>query len=170
MNLSHFSQDWDYRSLVASHAIAYSGPLSDPFPDNGERDMSPDLDHALCERYPSIFVERFLPMKQTAMCRGIECNDGWYTLIDTLCAGLQDETTNGNAPQVVATQVKAKYGGLRFYVHNASDRQKAMIELAQHLSQRTCEICGAPGTQNQGECIRTRCGSHRASVVLEIEE
>jgi len=122
--------------------------------------MTPDLDRALCERYPLMFAERSQPMTKTAMFWGFDCDDGWYTLIDTLCTALQQETDSGNAPQVVATQVKEKYGGLRFYVHSASQRQMAMIDFAESLSERTCEICSFPGTQNQDDWVRTRCKGH----------
>lgn len=122
--------------------------------------MKRTLNDELYTRYPVIFAEHTLP--SSAMSRGIECGDGWHTLIDTLCATLQDETDSDEAPQLIATQVKAKYGGLRFYVGAASQRQRAMISLAESLSRRTCEICGAPGKSIQGDWIRTRCDTHIA--------
>ena len=127
--------------------------------------MSPELNNSLYERYPLIFAEHSLAKTQTSMCWGIGCGDGWYVLLDALCAGLQNETDSGNAPQVVATQIKTKFGGLRFYVNEASARQMGMIELAGSLSQRTCEICGAPGNPNRTGWIRTRCASHK---VMEL--
>lgn len=48
--------------------------------------MSPELDKKLCETYPLIFKDRRGDMRQTAMCWGFEVGDGWYSLIDTLCA------------------------------------------------------------------------------------
>lgn len=96
--------------------------------------MAPELDEALCARYPLIFAERYGDPAATAMCWGFEVDDGWFTLIDVLCRELQRETDERGAPQVVATQVKQKAGTLRFHVASASDRQQAMIELAQALS------------------------------------
>lgn len=101
------------------------------------------------------------------MSRGIECRDGWYTLIDTLFAGLQQKTDNGNAGQVVAMQVKEKFGGLRFYAASASEGQRAMIELVESLSRRTCEVCGAPGEQLSDGWIRTRCNSHQETDLVK---
>ena len=46
-------------------------------------------------------------------------------------------------PQIVATQVKEKFGGLRFYVVGASDKQWTMIELTENLSYHICETCGS---------------------------
>lgn len=105
--------------------------------------MNHELDQALCEKFPKIFAERDSSRLITAMCWGFEVEDGWYSLIDVLCEQLQWETDEQGAPQVVATQVKEKCGGLRFYVRNATDRQRAMIDFAKALSYRTCEVCGA---------------------------
>jgi len=51
--------------------------------------MSPDLDKALCEKYPLIFADRLGDPGQTLMCWGISCGDGWYDLLDTLCSNIQ---------------------------------------------------------------------------------
>jgi hypothetical protein len=96
--------------------------------------LAPELDDALCARYPLIFAERHGDPATTAMCWGFEVDDRWFTLIDVLCRELQRETDERSAPQVVATQVKEKAGALRFHVESASDRQRAMIDLAQALS------------------------------------
>lgn len=102
-------------------------------------------------------------MAVTAMCWGFAVGNGWYSLIDVLCEELQRDTDHQGAPQVVATQVKEKYGGLRFYVEGATDRQSAMIEVVEALSYRTCEECGSPGTLDErpGHWMTTRCSTHR---------
>ena len=105
--------------------------------------MSPELDRALCERYPKIFVDRHAPETQRPICRGFEVGDGWYHLIDTLCEQLQFETDHNNASQVVATQVKEKLGGLRFYGRPVTERQRGMILMAEAMAERLCAACGA---------------------------
>jgi hypothetical protein len=50
--------------------------------------MTKDLDELLCKKYPEIFRDRQAPMNKTLMCWGFECGDGWFALIDTLCASL----------------------------------------------------------------------------------
>ena len=50
--------------------------------------MDRKLDEALCAKYPELFIERHGDMRQTAMCWGFECGDGWYPLIETLCYNL----------------------------------------------------------------------------------
>lgn len=125
--------------------------------------MNQELDDALCAKYPTIFSERHGSPQDTSMCWGFECDDGWYTLIDTLCAELQAETERNGAPQVIARQVKEKFGSLRFYTNSEiSERQNAMIDFARALSQRTCEVCGAPAQcLHTGRCVATRCELHQ---------
>jgi hypothetical protein len=53
--------------------------------------MKKELDESLCARYPLIFKDRHENMQVTAMCWGLECGDGWYNIIDTLCGLLTYE-------------------------------------------------------------------------------
>ena len=50
---------------------------------------------------------------------------------------------SGRYPQIVATQVKEKFGGLRFYVQGASTQQYAVIDFVGSLSYKVCEKCGS---------------------------
>lgn len=111
--------------------------------------MKRELDEMLCQRHPKIFVNRNADMKTTAMCWGFECGDGWYHIIDGLCLHIQHYIDNKkkdgiDIPQVVADQVKEKFGTLRFYVSGGDDATFWMIRLAEHYSGRTCEGCGIP--------------------------
>ena len=97
--------------------------------------MNKELDDALCAKYPLIFAQRNWDMMDTCMCWGFECGDGWYDLIDTLCGTIQSYlNSNTNVAQVVATQVKSKFGELRFYVDGGNDVTGWMIALAERLS------------------------------------
>lgn len=149
--------------------------------------MSPSLDKYLCERYSAIFADRNKPMTETCMCWGMECEDGWFHLIDTLCESIQHQVDNPQwVPkkgvlwslkrgwnnvvkvlfkndmfsriryklsfmdqyeepphvQVVASQIKEKFGGLRFYVNGANSEINNIINFAEHLSYHICEECG----------------------------
>lgn len=148
--------------------------------------MTNDLDAALCSKYPIIFQHRSSTIHQSCMAWGIDCGDGWYSLIDVLCAELMaplvqaeydyksrydtrmelDAGTLATTPEYesyasaisiagakvrvdqciqnipVAAQVKEKFGGLRFYVNNDTDTSRAIINLAEALSYRICEMCG----------------------------
>lgn len=124
--------------------------------------MKDELQNKLFDRYPAIFAECSLPDNESAMCRGIEVGDGWFDLIDALCARLQWATDHDGAPQVVATQVKEKFGRLRFYRYEASEQQVGMIDLAAELSGRICDVCGnlGGGVAISRSLFATRCVEH----------
>jgi len=65
--------------------------------------------------------------------------------------------------QVVASQVKEKFGGLRFYYDGGDDCIRGMASMAESMSYRTCEECGAPGKANSHGWISTLCDTHRAA-------
>lgn len=134
--------------------------------------MSPDLDELLCKRYPALFEERRLPMTQTAMCWGFSCGDGWFLIINELCAEIQAAVTAGRIEQPVAVQVKEKFGELRFYLRGSSEEAERLVDEAERRSLETCEICGAPGVMRDlHRWYRTRCDKHAepGSVVVPPE-
>jgi hypothetical protein len=67
-------------------------------------------------------------------------------------------------PQVVATQVKEKYGTLRFYYYGGDEVIDGMVSMAESLSAVTCEKCGAPGKERGGGWILTLCDTHAESA------
>lgn len=71
--------------------------------------MSPELDAKLCQKYPLIFSQRYLSMKETAMCWGFECGDGWYNIIDALCANIQHSINEKNRNNKMNNQFNNMY-------------------------------------------------------------
>lgn len=145
--------------------------------------MREELDKELVEKYPRIFVNRYGDMRETLMCWGFECGDGWYNIINQLCANIQhhiDWSYKNNAwdlkwneehpdeqrpvreivPQVIAVQVKEKFGTLRFYYDGGDDEIHGMARMAEAMSAVMCEECGAPGRQRGGGWVRTLCDKH----------
>lgn len=59
--------------------------------------------------------------------------------------------------QVVATQIKEKFGTLRFYYSGGDDFVNGVVQMAEAMSGSTCEDCASPGTQLGGGWIRTLC-------------
>ena len=51
--------------------------------------MKQELDKLLCERYPKMMVNRNKDMKETTMCWGFECGDGWFNILDQLMSNIQ---------------------------------------------------------------------------------
>jgi hypothetical protein len=62
--------------------------------------------------------------------------------------------------QVIAIQVKEKFGGLRFYYSGGDDTIRGIVYMAEEMSYVTCEECGSPGKANDGPWIRTLCEEH----------
>jgi len=120
--------------------------------------MTKEKQDKLFKKYPEIFRQKALPMSQTAMCWGMEFADGWYDIVDKLCEGIMKI-----APEVEATQVKEKFGGLRFYtggIHKDKwDAVTALIRKAEVESFKTCEACGSKENVSQtGQgWIKTLC-------------
>mgnify|MGYP003654101525 FL=1 len=119
--------------------------------------MKTELQNKLFDKYPKIFVQKDLE---------IDTGDGWYNILDTLCGQIQNlnllERFN-----VEATQVKEKFGGLRFYYNGGDEFIEGLTSMAEAISNRTCEECGSPGTQNNAGWVRTRCPSYWSDVALQ---
>lgn len=62
--------------------------------------------------------------------------------------------------QVVAVQVKEKFGGLRFYYEGGDETIYGMVRMAESMSVRTCEVCGNLGKPRNTGWIRTLCDVH----------
>jgi hypothetical protein len=122
--------------------------------------MNNELDAKLCAEFPDIFVQRNKNKRVTAMCWGFECGDGWYQLIHDLCEVIKNHMYNVNIgieyanrrkskkmPHVEchATQVKEKFGTLRFYTDYEDEYISGAISIAEHVSTHTCEVCGKQG-------------------------
>jgi len=145
--------------------------------------MREELDEQLCKKYPLIFKNRHGDMKETLMCWGFECGDGWYQILDSLCANIQShiDWQNENfakgyphyekpVPQVVAVQVKEKFGGLRFYYEGGDDHISGMVRMAESWASHTCEECGQSGKHRSGGWIRTLCDTHEAERQAKYEK
>lgn len=144
--------------------------------------MNQELDEALCAKYPKIFVNRHADMQTTAMCWGFECGDGWFQVLDSLCGQIQHYTDWKNrsaeagykdfkpVPQVVAVQVKEKFGGLRFYYDGGDEHISGMVRMAESWAANTCEECGSPGKTRHGGWIRTLCDHHEQAYQKRQEQ
>ena len=105
-----------------------------------------------------------------------ECGNGWFTLIDELCGDIKNAVENdkksldykkerGEAVteedyevvQVTISQVKEKFGGLRFYTYGGNDYVRGMIDFAESMSYKICEDCGNPGVLSTEGWWRTLC-------------
>jgi hypothetical protein len=109
--------------------------------------MREELDEYLCKTYPRIFEIKPGSMMPFPMF-GFECSDGWFNIINQLCLNIQHHIDWKNkkeevVPQVVVTQVKEKFGTLRFYYDGGDDYIGGLVGMAESMSGVTCETCGS---------------------------
>lgn len=140
--------------------------------------MNLELDEELCSKYPLIFADRHKPMQETCMCWGFECGDGWYDLIDRMCYKIQSHIVHVNktreiwlkkdpsqapleVPQVVAVQVKEKFGTLRFYHNGGDDYIRGLVSMAEAMSEVICMTCGKPGDLITKGWWHVACDDHK---------
>lgn len=89
-------------------------------------------------------------------CDFFDVQVGWYPLIKNLI----DELINLGWDKKV-TQVKEKFGGLRFYINGGSDEMYNKITEAEKLSHETCELCGKKGElRTKIRWFTTLCDEH----------
>ena len=93
-----------------------------------------------------------------------ECNDGWRDLIERACVRIENALDNGDTIKI--SQIKEKYGTLRFYwsgrlPSEAKAKVDEVVDLAKARSAFTCEIYGAEGRlYSCGGWLATACSEH----------
>lgn len=133
--------------------------------------MDNALDTLLCERYPLLFRDRHGAMQDTSLCWGFACGNGWYDLIDALCAEidrhLQACFEEGDRFNVKIIQVKEKFGTLRCYAAGEDDFISGLIWMAEALSGVLCETCGRHGrvVSLNKYLVACRCPEHGGRIL-----
>lgn len=116
--------------------------------------MDKILEKYLIRKYPKIFVEMYGPANKTCMHSGIGCGNGWFHIIDLLCNKIQfliefeNDMTRSKSiyvsliPQVVAKQIKEKFGTLHFYYEGGNEEIRNYVDMIEEMSSIICEECG----------------------------
>lgn len=123
--------------------------------------MTPEKTELLVKKYPRLFQDNFY----------FECDDGWFEIIDTLSSCINNEIDavsikNAHVDTQIdfelfgVSQVKEKFGGLRYYLFGGNDKMYGMIMMAESLSYKTCEVCGDRGYLRKGSWLNTLCDLH----------
>lgn len=121
--------------------------------------MSPEKDAKLVADFPLLYRRRHDSPKETCMCWGFACADGWEPIIRLTSAALEAHA-KAVAPHLCAEQVKEKFGSLRIYLNHHDELVHALQVLAGWLSETTCEECGtrpARICQRPTGSVRTLC-------------
>ncbi len=130
--------------------------------------MNKELQDKLYNDFPDLFQEKDLPMSETCMCWGLECDDGWEPLIRTMCEQLK-LIQEWSGTKVIFQQIKEKFGSGRFYHtiitapeisaqtrKNIWDIVDAVVSDAERKTSQTCEVSGKYGfLHNKGAWFKT---------------
>jgi len=124
--------------------------------------MDQELDNKLCQDFPNVFADRRASMQVTCMCWGFSCGNGWYGIIreaaeklEPLIEAYKRENPTDEAPR--ASQIKEKFGTLRFYLSHGTDEMFKIVSDAEQKSETVCEKCGKKGRLRKGGWLRTLC-------------
>lgn len=141
--------------------------------------MDAELQNQLYEKYPDLFSNRNKGRMESCMYWGIECNNGWYELLASVCWRVSQHEKNiedrkrilADQPEKIKAeleyfpvkfdQVKEKYGGLRLYFSGGDDYVDGIVAMAEEYSYKVCEVCGNAGKPNKGGWITTLCDNCR---------
>jgi len=110
--------------------------------------MNEKLTNRLFHEFPNLYRDKNENMQNTVLCWGIGTSDGWFQIIYDLSKKLEEmilELPESKREHIRASQVKEKYGTLRFYMTASSDRMNEAIGQAEELCIKTCEYCGQSG-------------------------
>ena len=151
--------------------------------------MTPELDQHIREKYPRIFSQ---PCEMSigdgwfdiinTLCANIqshidnasrnceyvirwneEVNNPDYDWADRSFIKREERKVPELVEQVVATQVKEKFGTLRFYYHGGDDYIRGLEVMAESMSAIICEECGSPGERRSTQkkrWMRVLCEKH----------
>ena len=89
-----------------------------------------------------------------------QVDEGWYPLIQNL---IQELVELGWDRKI--TQVKEKFGGLRFYIEHGSEEVYKLIEKAESDSYKICEMCGKKGkVEEKYGWLKSLCSKHKKEL------
>ena len=90
-------------------------------------------------------------------CKAFSIGEGWYGLIKSL---IEELVVLGWNKQI--TQVKEKFGSLRFYTSETTQEMQTVINKYEDLSAETCEHCGNQGKiEPKNGWLECVCGEHK---------
>lgn len=139
--------------------------------------MNEENSKTLTEKFPKLYKGIFEERKRYSkgepfgpIAFGFECGDGWFKLIydlsekiEVLINALPENEQSG----IYASQVKEKFGTLRFYMSGATDEIYDLITEAEIKSGEVCETCSEPSIPLGSGWIVNQCRSCYIKYVAE---
>lgn len=142
--------------------------------------MDQELQNKLFEKYPDLFSNKDKDIMTSCMAWGIECGNGWFDILSSLCWMIKQHEENKRAWKkylqdneserlnevteyfpIKFDQIKEKFGGLRIYFSGGDEYVEGLIAMAESISYKLCEVCGDRGSPNDGGWISTLCDNCR---------
>lgn len=107
-------------------------------------------------------------LQNNLLAFGMECGIGWYPLIEHLIADLDERFPEY---EIHVTQIKEKFGTLRFYVASATEEAYRIIDHYEYMSAFICEECGALWAENKERhgWYKTLCKKCEAGWLTRFE-
>jgi hypothetical protein len=151
--------------------------------------MTPELEQHIREQYPLIFsgrceisindgwfdiidmlcnniqhrIDNIVMQRKYAIEWNKDVNDPDYDWADRSFVKRKERQVPELVEQVVATQIKEKFGTLRFYYNGGDEFIRGLDAMAASMTSRTCEECGSPGTSRSTKkqrWVRVLCEKH----------
>jgi hypothetical protein len=109
-----------------------------------------DKQQELVDKYPHLFEHAYPSI-----------GSGWLPILEALCYMLEQYTNweGQNDEPFSFSQIKEKFGAGRIYYDGGSDYTRGLVDMAEAMTARTCEECGAAGTTRRMSWVRTLCDS-----------
>jgi len=114
--------------------------------------MNLGLEKKLQREFPKLFRGKDKPLTESLMGFGIMCGNGWYGILYDLFRNLSELDED-----IELLEVKEKFGTLRVYIINGSDKAYDLIEEAESKSRFVCEVCGKEGKLRSDGWLFTLC-------------
>jgi len=120
----------------------------------------------LIDKYESLF---YFDGKLHPANYGIACGDGWYVLLNELLSLIKNHLANKKPISLFQiSQVKEKFGGLRFYYDEGDDYIDGLVRFAESMSYMICETCGSNHSIGMTSgWLKVRCKSCAENESLE---
>jgi hypothetical protein len=132
--------------------------------------MREELIWALAFDYPRVYVGTRRKY-ETASFHGIACGDGWEPIVRWLSAAIERliEQEPADEQEIYrCIEVRERFGGLEFYMNDATEEMSKLIKIAISESFKVCEFCGNPGSLRQDgrRGARTLCQECRGKILV----
>jgi len=119
--------------------------------------MNDEFKNFLFKNSPSLYEEQ--TDKKSFQLIDLECQDGWFSLIETV-----SKVMVNHSAIVKVTKVYKKQGRFKFDVSGCQTKDRdfivGVIKMAYILSGISCEICALQGEMFNENTIASRCATH----------